>query len=146
LSHGTPQLEGTVKTARRFWIVAVAAVVGSSGLGACSDSTGPGIQPQVVNVADNFEYQVSDVQGFSGTISYTWQNGGTSANVNQATTVSSGSVTLVLLDANGTQVYSRSLADNGTFASATGQAGAWTIRVIYTGATASVVNFRAQKP
>ena len=135
-----------MKTAQRFWTVALAAVIGSSGLGACSDSTGPGIQPQIVNVADNFEYQVSDVQGFSGTLSYTWQNSGTSANVNQATTVSGGSVTLVLLDAGGTQVYSRSLADNGTFATATGQSGAWTVRVIYSGATASVVNFRAQKP
>ena len=116
------------------------------GLGACSDSTAPGIQPEIINTPDTFEYQVSDVQGYTGTISYTWQNTGTSANVDQATVVGSGSVTLVILDAAGTQVYSRSLSENGSFTTASGQTGAWTVRVVYSGADASVVNFRAQKP
>lgn len=137
-----------MKIARRFRAVAFAVIAGSSTwLGACSDSpTAPGIQPQIINQADNFEYQVSDVQGFTGTLSYTWQNSGTQANVDQATTVSSGSVTLQLLDAGGTQVYSRSLTENGSFVTVAGQTGAWTIRVIYSGAVAPVVNFRAQKP
>ena len=133
---------------RRFRAVALAIIAGSSTwLGACSDSpTGPGIQPQILNQPDNFEYQVSDVQGFSGTLSYSWQNTGTSATVNQATTVSGGTITLRILDATGTQVYSRSLSENGTFATAVGQAGTWTVRVIYSGAIAPTVNFRAQKP
>ena len=137
-----------MEIARHFRAVAVAAIVGSSTwLGACSDSpTGPGIQPQIINQPGNFEYQVSDVQGYTGTISYTWQNNGTQANVNQATTVSGGSVTLRILDASGAQVYSRSLAENGTFATAVGQTGTWTVRVIYSGAIAPTVNFRAQKP
>ena len=122
-------------------------VAGMTWLGACSDSpTGPGIQPQIINQPGNFEYQVSDVQGFTGTLSYTWQNNGTQANVNQATTVSGGSVTLRILDASGVQVYSRSLADNGTFTTTAGQTGTWTVRVIYSGAVAPVVNFRAQTP
>jgi hypothetical protein len=137
-----------VEIARRFRAVAFTVIAGSSiWLGACSDSpTGPGIQPQIMNQTDNFEYQVSEVQGFTGTLSYPWQNSGTQANVNQATTVSGGSVTLRLFDASGTQVYSRSLAENGTFVTTAGQAGVWTIRVIYSGAVAPVVNFRAQAP
>jgi len=137
-----------VAIAQGFRAVTLAVIVGScTWLGACSDSpTAPGIQPQIINQPDNFEYQVSDVQGYTGTLSYTWQNSGTQANVNQATTVSGGSITLRILDAAGTQVYSRSLSENGTFATTAGQTGAWTVRVIYSGAVAPVVNFRAQKP
>jgi hypothetical protein len=75
---------------------------------------------------------------------YSWQNTGISANINQSTTVSAGNMTLVITDANGTQVYSRSLADNGTFVTADGVAGTWTIRVTYSSASGTV-NFRAQK-
>jgi hypothetical protein len=112
---------------------------------ACDDEpTSPGIQPEIINVADNFQYQVSNVRNYTGTASYTWQNTGIQATVNQATSVTAGTVFLVLLDADGVEVYSRSLAENGTFHTATGVAGAWTIRVSYTGASATV-NFRADK-
>jgi hypothetical protein len=97
--------------------VALAAVAGSgTWLGGCSDSpAAPGIQPEIINQPGNFEYQVSDVQGYTGTLSYNWQNSGVQANVDQSTTVSGGSVTLRILDATGAQVYSRSLAENGSF-------------------------------
>lgn len=136
-----------MKLARRFHALAVAAMAGTGAwLGACSDSAAPGIQPEIINSADNFEYQISDVQGYTGTISYPWQNNGTSANVDQSTVLTSGSVTLVILDAAGTQVYSRSLSESGSFTTGVGQTGSWTIRVVYSGASASVVNFRAQRP
>jgi len=104
----------------------------------------PGIQPQISNLTDDFSYQVSSVANFSGAAPYTWQNTGISANINQSTAVTAGSMTLVITDANATQVCSRSLADNGTFVTADGVAGAWTIRVTYSGASGTV-NFRAQK-
>jgi len=53
-------------------------------------------------------------------------------------------VSLALLDANGAQVYSRSLADNGTYSSSAGTAGIWTVRVTYNAADATV-NFRVDK-
>jgi len=106
--------------------------------------TSPGLQPQIANLTDDFSYQVSGVSNFSGSAPYTWQNTGISANINQSTTVTGGSMTLVITDAVGTQVYSRSLADNGTFVTADGVAGTWTIRVTYNGASGTV-NFRAQK-
>ena len=56
----------------------------------------------------------------------------------------SDSATLVVLDADGEQVYTRSLAENGTFVTAAGAAGSWTIRVTYSAASATV-NFRVQK-
>jgi hypothetical protein len=112
----------------------------------CSDSppTSPGIQPQIANLPDDFSYQVSNVRYYTGSASYSWQNTGISANVNQATTVTSGSMTLVITDANAMQVYSRSLGDNGTFVTADGVVGTWTIRVTYAGASGTV-NFRVQK-
>mgnify|MGYP001187601358 CR=1 FL=1 len=123
---------------------ALAACLALSGCGSSNTPTAPGIQPQIANLTDDFSYQVTSVANFTGTAPYTWQNTGISANINQSTTVSGGNMTLVITDANGTQVYSRSLADNGTFVTADGVAGTWTIRVTYSGASGTV-NFRAQK-
>lgn len=121
-----------------------ALVVGLASSGCSDNPTSPGIQPQIANLTDDFSYQVSNVRNYTGSASYSWQNTGISANVNQATAVTSGSMTLVITDANATQVYSRSLADNGTFVTADGVAGTWTIRVTYAGASGTV-NFRVQK-
>ena len=107
-------------------------------------STAPGIQPQIANLPDDFSYQVSSVSNFTGTYTYSWQNTGIAANVNQSTTVSSGTMQLVLTDGAGTQVYSRPLTDNGTFVTADGVAGTWTLRITYTRASGTV-NYRAQK-
>ena len=127
----------------QFYLLVLLATVAL--VGACSDEpTTPGVQPEIVNSADHFSYQVTNIQNYSATLSYPWQNSGTQATVNQACTVSSGSATLVILDAMALQVYSRSLADNGTFVSASGTPGAWTIRVVYSSASATV-NFRADK-
>lgn len=123
----------------------ITVAVVAAALTACNDSsTSPGREPQVVNATDNFQYQISDIRGFTGSHVYSWQNTGTTAKINQATAITSGAVTLVLRDASGTQVYSRSLADNGTFASNAGVAGQWTIVVTYTSASATV-NFRVDK-
>jgi len=123
-----------------------AAVIAVALLAGCGSDppTSPGIQPQIVNNPDNFAYQTSSVSDYSGSATYSWQNSGAAANVNQATTVSGGSMSVVVTDAAGTQVYSRSLAENGTFVTATGVAGTWQIRVVYSGASGTV-NFRLEK-
>ena len=111
---------------------------------ACSDSLAP-FQPEVSNVADNFQLQATGVTNVTDTFEYTWQNSGTTANVNQATIVSSGTAQLTILDATGAQVYTRSLADNGTFVTTAGATGAWKIRMVLTNYSGTL-NFRAQKP
>jgi len=125
----------------RRWVVAGAVV-----LAACSDGTTapPGVQPEIINATDNFQYQISNIQNYSGTQTYSWQNTGTTATINQSAAITGGTATLVLRDANGAQVYSRSLADNGTFSSSAGASGTWTIRVVYSGVDATV-NFRVDK-
>jgi len=112
--------------------------------GCGSDPVSPGVQPEITNLVDNFQYQVTDIRNYTHTDSYSWDNTGTQATVDQSATVTAGAASLVVLDASGTQVYSRSLADNGSFTSAAGTAGTWTIRVVYESAGATV-NFRAQK-
>ena len=124
----------------RRWLAAGAVL-----LAACGDSTtAPGREPEIINTTDNFQYQITEIQDFSGTQVYSWENTGTTATVNQSAAVSAGSATLVLRDANGVEVYSRSLADDGTFSSDAGTAGTWSVRVTYSGAEATV-NFRLDK-
>ena len=115
-------------------------------LAACSNSTGPlaPFQPQINNVADNFQFQATGVTNVSWTFTYRWSNSGDSATVNQATTVTGGSATLTIYDNNGTQVYSQSLSANGTFGMSKGVTGNWTIKVVFTNYSGTV-NFRVQK-
>lgn len=113
-------------------------------VGACSSNTSPGIHPEINSAADNFQFQVTAVTNYSGTLSYSWLNNGTSANINQATTITAGDITLQLFDASGRQVYSQSLTANGTFVSTAGTPGNWTVRVTFMNASGTL-NFRVQK-
>ena len=106
---------------------------------------GPENQPEVSNETDTFQWQVTAMDNISQTLTYTWQNTGTTANVNQSPSLSSGSATLVIEDDSGTEVYSRNLGQGGTFTTATGSAGAWTIQVTLSGASGGL-NFRVEKP
>lgn len=125
--------------------IAAVTIVALGLLAGCKDSpTSPGIQPEVVNSVDHFSYQISGMQNFTGSMSYSWQNTGTQATINQACAVGGGAATLFVLDGNGTEVYSRGLQENGTFTTAAGVAGSWRIRVQYDG-TSATVNFRADK-
>lgn len=125
--------------------VAVATLIMVAG---CGDGpTAPGIQPQITNLADVFSYQVSSIQHFSGTSTYTWQNSGTVAKITHASDAgATGSATLVVKDAAGTQVYSGELATSGEPLSApAGVAGAWTITIVYSNYSNTQVNVAVLK-
>ncbi|MDH3497072.1 MAG: hypothetical protein OER21_09925 [Gemmatimonadota bacterium] len=127
--------------------LAWAALVGMLSVAACDSGSviGPDNQLQVTNATDNFQLQASALDNVSQTLTYTWQNTGTSANINQSGTLTAGSATLTIEDDAGTQVYSRSLGETGTFQTTAGTAGVWTIRVVLSGMSGTL-NFRAQKP
>jgi hypothetical protein len=117
---------------------------------ACSDNgtqPPPGIQPQITNIADAFSYQITNLDNVTGTYDYTWQNTGTLARVTHASNAgATGTATLVLRDAAGTQVYSGAFASSGQpVSSPAGVAGAWTIRVTYTNYGNAQVNFAVAK-
>ncbi|MDP2858923.1 MAG: hypothetical protein Q8P50_13230 [Bacillota bacterium] len=116
--------------------------------GACESSAnliGPENQLEVNNTTDTFQWQVSALSGVTQTLTYTWVNNGTIANVNQSSSPSSGSADLRILDAGGAQVYSRGLEGNGTFQTGAGTAGRWTVTVTLIKVNGTL-NFRLQKP
>jgi len=118
-------------------------------LGACTGDTpiSPPLsqfQPQIANIADNFQFQVTGTTNVTTTVEYLWQNSGTRASINQSCSITGGSAVVTLLDSNQVQLYSSPLSANGTFQSDTGQAGLWKVRVVLTNVSGTL-NFRAQK-
>ncbi len=105
---------------------------------------GPQNQPQVVNLVDSFAFQATDLRNVSQRINYTWQNTGTLADVNQASSISSGTASVRIFDSAGAQVYSNDLSANGTFITTAGATGNWRIEVSLTNLTGTL-NFRVQK-
>ena len=101
-------------------------------------------QPEIGNTADSFQFQVTAIKDVTLTRDYPWDHTGSVANVNQSTTISSGSAILTVRDASSAQVYRRDLTENGTFQTAAGTPGKWTIRVEFTRASGTV-NFRVQR-
>jgi hypothetical protein len=128
-------------------VIAGALIAGAAIVGGCGGNNpiGPSNQPEVANNRDNFQFQASNLQGTSQTLTYTWENTGTAANVNQSGQISSGAARLTLRDGSGAEVYTRSLTETGTFVTAAGIAGNWRIEVRLDDVTGTL-NFRAQKP
>ncbi len=112
-------------------------------VGCGSDSLAP-YEPEIHNNADKFELQATGVSNLSRTFAYVWANSGTKAAVDHSTAATAGTVTLQILDDANTQVYSGNLSTDGVFDTAVGQAGQWTIRVIFSGFSGTV-NFSAEK-
>ncbi len=102
-------------------------------------------QPQVANATDTFAFQSTGVTGVTQNLHYAWQTTGTAASTNQASTVTAGTATLTISDANGKVVYTGNLAANGTFVSQAGVGpGTWSIDVALNGYSGTL-NFRVQK-
>lgn len=128
----------TLLTATTF----VGLVILASGCG--KDPVSPGRDWQVNNAPDTFQFQASSMENYTKTMQYIWTNSGTTATVDQSCSVTDGTAMLSIRDANGTQVYSRNLGQNGSFPTAAGVAGTWTLTVSLS-KTTGTLNFRAQK-
>ena len=132
---------------RRYAVVTFSLLaIAISGCDATS-MIGPDNQLEVANVVDSFQWQVSALDNVSETLTYSWENTGTLANVNQSSgaSVSSGAATLRITDGAGAEVYSRSLTENGTFETSSGASGMWTITVTLS-EVVGTLNFRVEKP
>lgn len=115
-----------------------------AGCGGSNNTLAPKFQPEVANNIDNFQFQATGLTGVTQTLVYTWRNTGNQASVDQSCAITGGTATLSLRDSTGTQLYSRSLTESGSFPSTAGLAGAWTIRVTLN-KVKGTLNFRAQK-
>jgi hypothetical protein len=101
-------------------------------------------QPEIANVADNFQFQITAAQNLDHSENYVWRNTGAQATINQSCAITGGTAIVTLSDSTGAQLYQGNLADDGTFQSAVGAPGPWVIRVNFTNLDGTV-NFRAQK-
>ena len=130
-------------SSRRYYLLTMALLV--AGCAASSNLIGPENQLEVNNAPDTFQWQVSALSNVTQTLKYTWVNSGAVANVNQSASVGGGAADLRILDAGGVEVYSRDLAQNGTFQTGSGAAGSWTVTATLTKVNGTL-NFRLQKP
>jgi len=118
-------------------------VLGSLLTSGCDDDpAAPGIEPEIINSAESFEFQVSRVGNYSGTLEYTWSNSESAANVDESASLSAGSVQLTVFDAAGTIVHDEPVTD-GSMATDDGDSGDWRVRVRFSEATGTL-NFRLQ--
>jgi len=107
--------------------------------GGCGEPYSSGKNLQVTNETNLFRFQVSDMKNYSQTFAFTWTTSSTTgAIVDQFGTISGGDATLVLKDASGTTVYSRSLKQNGRFTTDIGSAGHWTVQILMNKVSGSV--------
>jgi hypothetical protein len=131
-----------------FWTrIPVAVLVALLASAACGSGNllGPDNQLEVTNEVDTFEWQATAMQNVKQSLIYSWQNTGTSANVNVSSNVTAGRATLEVRDALGTTIFGRSLAASGTSTTPAGASGTWSIRVLLDGVDGAI-NFRLEKP
>jgi hypothetical protein len=107
--------------------------------------TEPVYQPQIINIRNDFAYQVTGLDAFTSDVVYSWVSDGSAASVVQSPNVLTGTATLFIADASGAQVYQRSLAENATFTTTAGVPGTWTVRLKFTEASGDAT-FHLTKP
>lgn len=91
--------------------------------------TEPQYQPQVINLRNDFTFQVAGLEEYTSDVVYEWDSDGTAASVTQSPNRLTGTAMLFISDGAGAQVYQRSLGENGTFTTTTGVPGKWTVRL-----------------
>ncbi len=115
-------------------------------LAACNSTTDPlgSFEPEITSAPDNFQLQATGVTGVSATISYPWQNGGSSATVDHSTVTSGGTAEITIRDANQGVVYQRALVPSLNEVTGIGIAGGWTIE-LHLSDFRGTLNFRVQR-
>ena len=101
-------------------------------------------QPEITNVADNFQLQATGVTRRTATLDYAWSNSGTQATVNHSTTTTAGSARLVIRDGANAAVDDSVLAPSLNEPTLTGASGNWKIQLVLSNYSGSL-NFRVQK-
>lgn len=115
-------------------------------LAACSDGNliGPDNQLEVSNNADSFSFQVTALDNVTQTLTYPWTITGPDATVNIAGAVTAGTATVTISDADGNEVFTRSLDGSSNPSTDSGTVGDWTITIDLVGVSGTL-NFSVQK-
>ena len=101
-------------------------------------------EPEVINSADAFQFQITDAADVSTTLIYQWENSGAQATIDHSTALTAGSATVEIMDADSNQVYNSGLLASGTDESLSGTSGIWFIKVIFADFDGTV-NFTIEK-
>lgn len=119
---------------KRLFIVAVALF-----LTGCASTTHQVARDlTVMNDPGNFSLHIGSVENFSHRMEYRWENPAGKATVRQASSITGGAATLEVRDAAGRLVHSKSLHEQGSFATSEGKPGTWRIGLILGHTTGSV--------
>ncbi|MFH2049591.1 MAG: hypothetical protein ABIJ12_09105 [bacterium] len=115
-------------------------------IGCSSQKNNPisSFEPEVINNADAFQFQITDATNVSTTLTYQWENTGAQATVDHSTALLTGSATVEVRDADSVQVYSSNLLASGTDASLSGTSGTWFVKVVFSDFDGTV-NFTIEK-
>lgn len=127
-----------MRATRRAGWAALAAAVLLAVTGCSGGDVLAKYQPQVVNAADQFRFQVSGLNAVTTTHEYTWSNAGQKAGVEQVMLLGGGAGTITIFDAANTQVYQQPIGTAGVQQTLSGAPGRWRIRVELSGASGSV--------
>ncbi|TAL63466.1 MAG: hypothetical protein EPN88_12240 [Bacteroidetes bacterium] len=100
--------------------------------------------PEITNLPDNFQLQATNIVNVSTSITYSWTNSGTKANIDISGILTSGDGSLSIKDSNNAQVYTSDLKTTGSTTSIAGVTGSWKITLVLTNSNGTL-NFRVQK-
>jgi hypothetical protein len=127
----------------RFFVPVVVLILLS---GSCGKKSNPiaAFEPEVVNNTDAFQFQITDASHVNTTLSYSWENTGSQATVDHSTVVNEGSAVIVILDADGTQVYSSGLKASANESTSVGTQGTWSVGLTFSNYSGTA-NFRLEK-
>ncbi len=98
----------------------------------------------VNNKKDNFHFQLNEASELDSTMVYYWQMEGTTANIDQYSSLRGGTALVVIEDHSRAQVYQTDLTQNGDFSTSYGATGIWMIRFTLSNFT-GMIDFRAQR-
>lgn len=100
-------------------------------------------EPEIVNNADDFQFQATDITNVSTQVTYDWPNSGTQATLDHSSAITGGSASIMLYDHNDSLVYSNGLVASLNEASSVGTPGTWRLVVTLVDCSGTL-NFRAQ--
>ncbi len=114
---------------------------------ACGDGAnaiGPENQLEVTNAVDQFQFQLTALNGVTDRRVYDWENTGPRATIDISQSLTGTSAMLVIRDADDAVMYEGDIADDNDGTTQDGVPGTWRIEVVLTNVSGTF-NFRVQK-
>ncbi len=134
-----------MKAPLRFLICAICllAVLAVIGCGS-TDEDNNNLDPDIISKVDTFSFWAGELYTVTARLTYNWTNTSESALIDHSSARLGGTATLIILDADGNQVYQDNMKSGETDITGPGNPGAWSIIVALEDFTGTV-SFRVKK-